>query len=57
VVTSAMLKCRLARAELDEAGVEFTLRRPHRHGRAWVARDDETLTDVVAAGRRPAPGP
>jgi arsenate reductase len=26
-------------------------------GRARVARDDETLTDVVAAGRRPAPGP
>jgi arsenate reductase len=23
-------------------------------GRAWVARDDETLTEVVAAGRRPA---
>ena len=22
-------------------------------GRAWVARDDETLTDVVAAGSRP----
>jgi len=22
-------------------------------GRAWVARDDETLTEVVAAGRRP----
>ena len=21
-------------------------------GRAWVARDDETLTEVVAAGRR-----
>jgi arsenate reductase len=26
-------------------------------GRAWVARDDETLTEVVAAGRRPAQGP
>jgi arsenate reductase len=26
-------------------------------GRAWVARDDATLTEVVAAGRRPAPGP
>jgi arsenate reductase len=26
-------------------------------GRAWVARDDETLTEVVAAGRRPADGP
>jgi arsenate reductase len=26
-------------------------------GRAWVARDDETLTQVVAAGRRPADGP
>jgi len=25
--------------------------------RAWVARDDETLTDVVAAGRRPAEEP
>ncbi len=23
-------------------------------GRAWVARDDETLTEVVAAGRPPA---
>ncbi len=23
-------------------------------GRAWVARDDETLTEVVNAGRRPA---
>ena len=23
-------------------------------GRAWVARDGETLTEVVAAGRRPA---
>jgi arsenate reductase len=22
-------------------------------GRAWVARDDETLTEVVAAARRP----
>jgi hypothetical protein len=52
-----MLKCRLARAELDEAGVEFTLRRPHRRRPCLVARDDETLTDVVAAGRRPAPGP
>jgi arsenate reductase (glutaredoxin) len=26
-------------------------------GRAWVARDDETLTEVLAAGRRPADGP
>ena len=26
-------------------------------GRAWVARDGETLTEVVAAGRRPADGP
>jgi arsenate reductase len=26
-------------------------------GRAWVARDDETLTEVVAAGRRPFDGP
>jgi arsenate reductase len=26
-------------------------------GRAWVARDDETLTEVVTAGRRPADGP
>jgi arsenate reductase len=26
-------------------------------GRAWVARDDETLTEVVAAGRRPADEP
>jgi arsenate reductase (glutaredoxin) len=26
-------------------------------GRAWVARDGETLTQVVAAGRRPAKGP
>ena len=26
-------------------------------GRAWVARDDETLTEVVAAGRRSADGP
>lgn len=26
-------------------------------GRAWVARDDETLTEVVAAGRRPPHGP
>jgi arsenate reductase len=26
-------------------------------GRAWVARDDETLTEVVSAGRRPADGP
>ena len=25
-------------------------------GRAWVARDDETLTEVVAAGRRSADG-
>ena len=23
-------------------------------GRAWVARDDDTLTEVLAAGRRPA---
>ena len=27
------------------------------NGRAWVARDDETLTEVLAAGRRPADGP
>jgi arsenate reductase len=26
-------------------------------GRAWVARDDETLTELVAAGRRSADGP
>jgi len=26
-------------------------------GRAWVARDDQSLTEVVAAGRRPAEGP
>jgi arsenate reductase (glutaredoxin) len=26
-------------------------------GRAWVARDDETLTAVVAATKRPADGP
>ena len=26
-------------------------------GRAWVARDDETLTEVVTAGRRPTDGP
>ena len=26
-------------------------------GRAWGARDDETLTEVVAAGRRPADEP
>jgi hypothetical protein len=26
-------------------------------GRAWVARDDETLTEVVAAGRRHVDGP
>ena len=26
-------------------------------GRAWVARDDETLTEVLAAGRPPADGP
>ena len=26
-------------------------------GRAWAARDDDTLTEVVAAGRRPADGP
>jgi len=26
-------------------------------GRAWVARDDETLNEVVAAVRRPAAGP
>jgi arsenate reductase len=26
-------------------------------GRAWVARDDETLTEVVAAGRRPTGEP
>ena len=25
-------------------------------GRAWVARDDETLTEVVSAGRHPAEG-
>jgi arsenate reductase (glutaredoxin) len=25
-------------------------------GRAWVARDDDTLTEVVAAGERPAAG-
>ncbi len=25
-------------------------------GRAWVARDDATITEVVAAGRRPADG-
>jgi arsenate reductase (glutaredoxin) len=25
-------------------------------GRAWVARDDDTLTEVVAAGRRPSEG-
>jgi len=110
-------KCRVAREQLDEAGVEYTLRRylddppsetelraaldalglepwditrmseplarelglkdmasdadvwirllaQHPRliqrrlvltadGRAWVARDDETLTEVVAAGRRP----
>ena len=114
-------KCRIARDQLDEAGVEYTLRRylddppdeaelraalaalglqpwditrmseplagelglkdmprdadawirvltEHPRllqrplvltddGRAWVARDDETLTEVVAAGRRPADGP
>jgi arsenate reductase (glutaredoxin) len=114
-------KCRIARDQLEEAGVEYTLRRylddppseaalrtaltalglepwditrmsePLAHelglkdmardadawirllaahpkliqrplvltddGRAWVARDDETLTEVVAAGRRPADGP
>jgi arsenate reductase len=112
-------KCRIAREQLDEAGVEYTLRRylddppteaelraalsalglepwditrmseplardlrlegmprdadawirilaDHPKliqrplvltgdGRAWVARDDETLTEVVSAGRRPAP--
>jgi arsenate reductase len=26
-------------------------------GRAWVARDDQSLTEAVAAGRRPADGP
>ncbi len=26
-------------------------------GRAWVARDDDTLTEVLAAGRRPAEDP
>jgi arsenate reductase (glutaredoxin) len=26
-------------------------------GRAWVARDDETLSEVVVAGRRSADGP
>jgi len=26
-------------------------------GRAWVARDDDTLTEVVAAGRRPTDAP
>jgi arsenate reductase len=26
-------------------------------GRAWVARDDETLTEVLAAGQRPAVEP
>ena len=26
-------------------------------GRAWIARDDETLNQVVAAVRRPADGP
>jgi len=26
-------------------------------GRGWVPRDDETLTEVVAAGRRPPHGP
>ena len=110
-------KCRVAREQLDEAGVEYTLRRylddppsetelraaldalglepwditrmseplarelglkdmardadvwirllaQHLRliqrplvltddGRAWLARDDETLTEVVAAGRRP----
>jgi arsenate reductase (glutaredoxin) len=25
-------------------------------GRAWVARDDETLTEVLAAGRHPTDG-
>ena len=25
-------------------------------GRAWLARDDDALTEVVAAGRRPAEG-
>jgi arsenate reductase len=113
-------KCRIARAELDDAGVEYTLRRylddpPSEaelraaldalgvgpwditrtseplarelglkdlprdadawirvlvehpsliqrpivladDGRAWVARDGETLTEVVAAARRPAEG-
>jgi arsenate reductase (glutaredoxin) len=111
-------KCRIARDELDQAGVEYTLRRyldepPSEaelrtaltalglqpwditrmseplardlaledlprdadawirvlaenpqliqrpivltdDGRAWVARDDETLTEVVSAARRPA---
>ncbi|MGY1590781.1 ArsC/Spx/MgsR family protein [Geodermatophilus sp. SYSU D00708] len=110
-------KCRAARAQLEEAGVEYTLRRylddpptedelraalaalslepwdvtrmseplarelgladrprdadawirllaEHPRliqrplvltddGRAWIARDDQTLTEVVAAGRRP----
>jgi arsenate reductase (glutaredoxin) len=110
-------KCRTARAQLEEAGVEYTLRRylddppseaelraalsalhlepwditrmseplarelglrdmprdadawirllaQHPRliqrplvltddGRAWIARDDDTLTEVVAAGRRP----
>jgi arsenate reductase (glutaredoxin) len=114
-------KCRIARDQLEEAGVEYTLRRylddppseadlraaltalglepwditrmsePLAHqlglkdmardadawirmlaanpkliqrplvltddGRAWVARDDETLTEVMAAGRRLADGP
>ena len=114
-------KCRIARDQLEEAGVEYTLRRylddppseaelraaltalglepwditrmsePLAHelglrdmardadawvrmltenpqliqrplvrtddGRAWIARDDETLTEVVATGRGPAPGP
>jgi arsenate reductase (glutaredoxin) len=114
-------KCRIARDQLEEAGVEYTLRRylddppsgaelraaltalglepwditrmsePLAHqlglkdmardadawirmlaanpkliqrplvltddGRAWVARDDETLTEVMAVGRRPADGP
>lgn len=83
-------KCRIARDQLDEAGVACTLRRyldeplarelklrelprdadawirvlaEHPHliqrplvltddGRAWVARDDETRSEVVAAGRR-----
>ena len=112
-------KCRIAREQLDEAGVEYTLRRylddppdaaelrtaldalglepwdvtrmseplagdlglrdlprdadawiavlaEHPQliqrpivltddGRAWVARDDDTLTEVVAAGRPPSP--